>query len=175
VRRSVANNLNDISKDNPDIVLEVLESWQSGGTDEIRRITSHALRTLIKQGHPEALELLGYPSHPAVSVRKLTVAPPAIPMGEKVTFSFEIASLSDQPQNLMIDYVVHLMRANGKQTPKVFKLTKKTLQPGQLMQITRQHSFAPITTRKYYPGEHAIEPKINGQLFERAEFVLRAE
>jgi 3-methyladenine DNA glycosylase AlkC len=175
VRRSVANNLNDISKDNPDIVLEVLARWQTDGTDEIRRITSHALRTLIKQGHPEALELLGYPSHPAIAVRNMTVEPATILMGEKVTLSFEIASLGDQPQNLMIDYVVHLMRANGKQTAKVFKLTKRTLQPGQVLQITRQHSFAPVTTRKYYPGEHAIEPKINGRLFERAEFVLRQE
>ncbi len=173
VRRSVANNLNDISKDNPDMVLEVLERWQTDATDEIHRITSHALRTLVKQGHPEALELLGYPSQPAVGVRKLTVEPASIQMGETVTFSFEVASLSDQPQNLMIDYVVHLMRANGKQTPKVFKLTKKSLQPGQVLQITKQHSFAPVTTRKYYPGEHAIEPKINGRLFERAEFVLR--
>jgi hypothetical protein len=105
-------------------------------------------------------------------VRYLTVEPKTVPLGGKVTFSFEIESLSDEPQNLMIDYVVHLMRANGRLTPKVFKLTKKTIQPGEVLHITKRHSFAAVTTRKYYPGEHAIEPKINGKLFERAGFVL---
>jgi len=172
VRRSVANNLNDISKDNPDLVIKVLRRWQAHDTEEIRRITSHALRTLIKAGHPDALELLGYPADPAIGVRYLTVEPKTIPLGGKMTFSFEIESLSDEPQNLLIDYVVHLVRANGRLTPKVFKLTKKTIQPGEVLQITKRHSFEPVTTRKYYPGEHAIEPKINGKLFERAVFVL---
>ncbi|MDY7041298.1 MAG: DNA alkylation repair protein [Chloroflexota bacterium] len=173
VRRSVANNLNDISKDNPDVVIEVLQRWQADGTAEIQWITGHALRTLVKKGHSEALELLGYPSDPAIAVRNPTVEPEIVPMGGKVTVSFEIESLSDQPQDLMIDYVVYLMRANGKQTPKVFKLTKKTLQPGEVLPITKNHSFAPVTTRKYYPGEHAIEPKINGKLLGRVEFVLQ--
>jgi 3-methyladenine DNA glycosylase AlkC len=172
VRRSVANNLNDISKDHPEVVINVLRRWQVYDTEEIQWITSHALRTLLKKGHPDALELLGYPSDPAIAVRNLTVEPEVVPMGGKVTFSFEVESLSAQPQNLMIDYVVHLMRANGKQTPKVFKLTKKTLQPGKVLPIAKKHSFAPVTTRKYYPGEHAIEPKINGKLFERVGFVL---
>jgi 3-methyladenine DNA glycosylase AlkC len=172
VRRSVANNLNDISKDNPDVVIDVLRRWQELENEEIRWTTSHALRTLIKQGHPDALELLGYPSQPQIAIRNLTIEPDVVPMGSNLTISFAIESLSDRPQNLMIDYVVHLMRKNGKQTPKVFKLSKKTLPPGEVLHITKKHSFAPVTTRKYYPGAHAIEPKVNGQLFERIEFVL---
>jgi 3-methyladenine DNA glycosylase AlkC len=172
VRRSVANNLNDIAKDNPQVVLDVLRRWQTIETAEMRRITSHALRTLVKQGHPEALELLGYPRDPAIVVRNLSIEPRTVPLGGQVTFSFDIVSLCDEPQNLMIDYVVYLLRANGKLTPKVFKLSKKRIDPGEVLTITRRHSFRPVTTRKYYPGEHAIEPKINGRLFERAGFVL---
>ncbi len=172
VRRSVANNLNDISKDNPGVVIDVLRRWQAHDTQEIRQITSHALRTLLKAGHPDALELLGYPSAPAIAVRNLIVEPQTIPMGGSVTFSFDVESLGEGPQSLMIDFVVHLMRANGKQTPKVFKLSKKTIQPGEVLHIAKKFSFAPVTTRKYYPGEHAIAPKINGQVFERIEFVL---
>ena len=172
VRRSVANNLNDISKDNPDVVIEVLRRWQAHDSEEIRSITGRALRTLIKAGHPDALELLGYPAEPAIGVRYLTVEPKTVPIGSKVTFSFEIESLSNEPQNLMIDYVVYLMRANGRLTPKVFKLTKRTIQPGEVILITKKHGFEPVTTRKYYPGEHAIQPKINGRLFGRAGFVL---
>lgn len=172
VRRSVANNLNDISKDNPDVVLDLLRRWQAHDTEQIRWITNHALRTLLKKGRPEALELLGYPSEPAIAVHNLTIEPEAISIGENVTLSFDIESLSNRPQTLMIDYVVHHMKANGELSPKVFKLTKKTLQPGQILHITKRHSFAPVTTRRYYPGQHAIEPKINGKLFERAGFVL---
>lgn len=175
VRRSVANNLNDISKDNPGVVIDVLRRWQADTSDQIRWITSHALRTLIKQGHPAALEMLGYPSGAAVAIRNFTIEPEIVPFDGSLTFSFEIESESDQPQNLMIDYVVHLMRANGKQTPKVFKLAKKTIEPGETLAISRNHSFAPVTTRTYYPGEHAIELKINGQLFGRTAFMLDAE
>jgi hypothetical protein len=89
-----------------------------------------------------------------------------------VTFSFDIESTAQESQDLMIDYVVYLMRANGKQTPKVFKLSKRTIQPGEVIRLERKISFKPVTTRKYYPGEHAVEPKINGQSFGRIEFVV---
>jgi hypothetical protein len=150
----------------------VLRRWQKDNTEEIQRITGHALRTLLKKGDPEALELLGYPSEPAIAVRHVTVAPVTIPLGGEVKLSFEVESLSEKAQNLMIDYVVHHMRANGQLFPKVFKLTKKALEPGQVLRIAKVHSFRPVTTRRYYPGRHAIQPKINGKLFERVEFHL---
>ena len=139
----------------------------------MRWITGHALRTLIKQGHPRALALLGYPSDAQIAVQNLAVEPQSIQIGGKVTLSFDIESLAGEPLNLMIDYVVYHMRANGKLSPKVFKLTKRTIRPGEVLHIKRRHSFAPVTTRRYYPGEHAIEPKINGRLFGRAGFVLK--
>jgi 3-methyladenine DNA glycosylase AlkC len=169
VRRSVANSLNDISKDNPGVVLDLLHRWQSGANDDVRWITGHALRTLVKQGHPGALALLGYPSDAEIAVHNLTVEPQAITMGDKVTLSFDVESRADEPLNLMVDYVVYHMRANGKLSPKVFKLTKKVIEPGKMLHIEREHSFAPVTTRRYYPGEQAI----NGQLFGRVGFELK--
>ena len=94
-------------------------------------------------------------------------------MGGQVCLSFEIVSTGDAPQTLMIDYVVHLVRARGQRTPKVFKLTVKTIQPGEALRITKNVSFRPVTTRRYYPGEHAIEAKINGQVYGRVTFTLR--
>jgi len=177
VRKSMANNLNDISKDNPDVVLDLLREWQADAADDVRRevrwISSHALRTLVKQGHPQALALLGYPSDAKIAVQYVVAQPQSIQIGDEITLSFDIESLADDPLNLMIDYVVYHMRANGKLTPKVFKLTKRTIQPGEVLHVERKHSFAPVTTRRYYPGEHAIEPKINGKLFGRAGFVLK--
>jgi 3-methyladenine DNA glycosylase AlkC len=172
VRKSVANNLNDISKENPDVVLDLLRRWQTEATEEIHWITGHALRTLVKQGHPQALALLGYGSADDIAVHNLAVEPRSIQVGDKVTLFFDIESLADEPLNLMIDYVVYHMRANGTLSPKVFKLTKRTIQPGEVLHIERKHSFAPVTTRKYYPGEQALEPKINGALFGRVGLVL---
>ena len=172
VRRSVANNLNDVSKDNPGVVIDVLRRWQACDTDEVRWVIKHALRTLLKAGHPAALEMLGYSPDPAIVVRNLSVEPQTVPMGGNLALSFDVESASDEPQDLMIDFVVHLMRANGKHTPKVFKLSKKTIHPGQVLHVAKKFSFAPVTTRRYYPGEHAIEPKINGRVFGRVGFVL---
>jgi 3-methyladenine DNA glycosylase AlkC len=161
VRRSVANNLNDISKENPEIVLDVARRWHAEGGIQIEWVVKHGLRTLVKKGHPKALALLGY-GPAAIDVRNLTVEPASIAQGGEVTFSFDVESMSDEPQELMIDFIVHLVRARGQRTPKLFKLAKRTLQPGEVLCIEKVFSFRPVTTRKYYPGEHAIEPQING-------------
>jgi len=174
VRRSVANNLNDISKDHPDVVLDLLRRWNAAepGDEHIEWITNHALRTLIKAGDVQALELLGYPADPQIVVRNVRVKPQRIAIGEVVTLTYELESTGDKEQRLMVDYVVYLMRANGRQTAKVFKHKKIPLQPGQVVQIQKKQSFRPVTTRKYYPGAHAIAPQINGRLFERVDFEL---
>jgi hypothetical protein len=138
----------------------------------VRWITRHALRTLVKQGHPGALALLGYPTGAEIAVRNLAVEPQSINIGDDITLSFDVESLAEEPLNLMVDYVVYHMRANGTHSPKVFKLTKKRIQPGEVLHVEKLHSFAPVTTRKYYPGEHAIEPKINGKLWGRVQFGL---
>jgi len=147
VQRSVANNLNDISKDNPEIVLRVLRGWQSEGDAEMQQLINHALRTLVKMGHPGALDLLGYSPEPAIQVEALKLEPVQLRIGESIYFSLEIHSIAEIPQKLMIDYVVYLMRASGKQTQKVFKLTKREIDAGESIQIKKKHSFAPVTTR----------------------------
>lgn len=172
VRRSVANNLNDIAKDNPDAVLDVARRWQMQDSPEMQALIRHALRTLIKKGDYAALELLGYGGNGQVAVKDLTIQPGQIAIGDSLTFSFVIVSHADKPQNLMIDYIVCLMRSNGKQTPKVFKLNKVRIAPGETLTIKRKHSFKPVTTRRYYPGEHAIIIQINGKQFDPAVFTV---
>jgi 3-methyladenine DNA glycosylase AlkC len=174
VRRSVANNLNDISKDNPDVVLDQLRRWNAAEADdkEISWITGHALRTLVKAGDVEALELLGYPAEPQIVVRDVRVEPQRVAIGNHVTLSYELESTGQSDQKLMVDYVVYLLRANGRQTAKVFKHKKITIEPDQVLRIEKKQSFRPVTTRKYYPGAQAIAPQINGRLFDRVEFEL---
>jgi 3-methyladenine DNA glycosylase AlkC len=174
VRRSVANNLNDIAKDNPDVVVEILRAWQKSRDKDTQWLINHASRTLIKQGHREALALLGYPPNPAITVQNLRLGSSAVNLGEVLCFSFEIESVANESQNLMIDYVIHHMKANGKLAPKVFKLTSKKLKAGETVRLSKKHSFKLINTRVYYPGWHKVGVQVNGQVLAEADFELRS-
>ena len=175
VRRSVANNLNDITKDNPQVALDLLKRWNQTGSPEIEKITKHALRSLIKKGDPQALELLGFSSTAEVNVSTLQLSTESIKMGESIELTFEIESTASEEQNLVIDYIVHLVRSKGKTSQKVFKLGQRILAPGEKVRMRKNHSFAAVTTRKYYPGVHKIELQINGQKIAAAEFLLEEE
>jgi 3-methyladenine DNA glycosylase AlkC len=172
IRRSVANNLNDISKDNPEFVLKIMKKWRDPRNEERSKLINHALRTLVKSGHPQALELLGFSSNPEIEVHNIKVEPEQIELGEDVLFSFEILSTSDHEQHLIVDYLVHFLKANGKHTPKVFKLSNKILKPTERIKITRKHGIKPITTRKYYPGVQFFQPQINGHVFGKVKVEL---
>jgi 3-methyladenine DNA glycosylase AlkC len=172
VRRSVANNLNDIAKDNPHLVIETLREWQKIDDEGTQWLIRHAARTLLKQGNKEALALLGYPPQSAITAQNLRLENPVINMGEDLVFSFNIQSQADAPQNLMVDYVIHFMKANGKLAPKVFKLTKKQIAPGETLTISKKHPIKPITTRVYYAGRHQLAIQINGEIGGKVDFEL---
>lgn len=162
VRRSVANNLNDIAKDNPDLVVKTLRRWRSIDDEGTQWLIRHAARTLVKQGNKEALTVLGFEPKIKIAVSKIRLDKATVKFGGEVTFSFEVGSQSKQAQNLVIDYVIHHVKANGKRAPKVFKLTQKRLEAGETILLSKRHSFRPISTRRYYAGEHQITIQING-------------
>ena len=173
VRRSVANNLNDIAKDNPDVVVETLSGWQkTNPSKEMDWVISHSLRTLLKDGHPGALRLMGYDSNIEISVSEIHLSDENPAIGDEINFSFTVTSLEDTASKVMIDYIVYFMKANGKQAPKVFKAAKKTLAAGETITITKKHSFQQRSTRKHYAGAHSLEVQINGKKYTRADFEL---
>jgi len=173
VRRSVANNLNDIAKDHPQLVVETLKRWKNINNKGTLWIISHASRTLLKQGLPEALDLLGYPTDIQISVDNLILNKAECKMGDEIEFSFELISKASKEQNLMIDFVVHYMKANGKTAPKVFKLSKKILPAEGRFSFKKKLSFKAITTRKYYAGLHEIEIQVNGKRYNKLKFLLK--
>lgn len=173
VRRSVANNLNDIAKDHPDLVVKTLRRWNNIKEEGTQWLIRHAARTLIKQGNKDVLTVLGYSPKVEISVSRIKLDKPIVKMGESLNFSFEVHSTAQQTQTLVVDYVIHHVRANGKLTPKVFKLTNKTLEPGQTLKILKTHPFRFITTRKYYPGRHVLEIQVNGSSFGKTYFELK--
>ena len=170
VQKSVANHLNDYSKDHPDFVVGVISKWDSN--NKITKwIIGHGTRTLVKQGHQGCLKYLGFGGKPEVkAVIKLNKT--KLKMGEELSFDFIIESLAEMEQNLVIDYAIHFMKANGKNTAKVFKLTTKSLKPGALLQFTKKYKYQDLSTRKHYQGKHYLELLINGKSQGKAEFEL---
>ncbi|MEE4294420.1 MAG: hypothetical protein V2I79_10680 [Xanthomonadales bacterium] len=172
VRRSVANHLNDVSKDHPGRVVTVCRAWLKDAGPNRRRLVRHATRTLVKQGHPEVFGLLGFTQRPRVELLSLDVSPATIRMGDAVAIVFELRSRGKSEQKLVVDYAVHHVRADGKTKPKVFKYRSVNLAPGEAIRLRKVHAVRPVTTRRYYPGEHAVEVLVNGRALGRKPFVL---
>ncbi|MBC8407083.1 MAG: DNA alkylation repair protein [Planctomycetes bacterium] len=168
VRRSVANHMNDISKNHPQWMIAQLKKW--GGT-ELPWIR-HGLRTLVKSGHAEVWPLLGYAPDLKVKVVRFEVKPKQIRVGEEITViaEFELQQSTEAP--VVVDYGLHLVRANGSRSLKVFKWKNTTLSPKVSTSFKKRHSFKPVTTRKYYPGTHQLDVQINGRVLARVEFDL---
>ncbi|OUR95762.1 hypothetical protein A9Q84_14770 [Halobacteriovorax marinus] len=175
VRRSIANNLNDISKDNPQIVIRILEEWNKDRSSNMQWLIKHALRTLIKQGNTEALKILGFNKNFKATVKSLRLDDSKVKLGSSLNFGVEVESTSNQEQWLMIDYVIHHMKANGKLTPKVFKLRKVKIKAGEKIVFSKKHSIKEISTRKYYSGEHQVQLMINGNLYPKVKFELNCK
>lgn len=174
VRRSVANHLNDIAKDHPDLVADIAEDWMRGATPHRERLLRHACRTLIKKGHPKTLAIFAYES-PAVELTSLSIQPSAASLGQKLRFTAHLRSTSRNIQSLVVDYVLHFRKANGNRVGKVFKWKTTSIAPGETLALQRLHSIRPITTRKYYSGQQALSLRVNGQDFGFREFTLNAE
>lgn len=166
VRKSVANNLNDISKDNPAVVLDAVRKWTgiSPNTDWILR---HGCRTLIRKGNKEALELFGYASFEDMGVHiteaSISVEPVQVRIGESCELSYELNIPEGEPVHIRVEYAVDFIKANGKSSRKLFKLSDKTAAGGAHLAGSRTHSFANLTTRRHYPGEHRITLVVNGE------------
>lgn len=171
VRRSVANNLNDIAKDHPDVVAEIAEEWMQGASKEREKLIRHGCRTLIKNGHKKVLQVFGYES-PKIREVVVDVNVPELVFGNVLEFSLAVSSACEHDQALMIDYIVHHQKANGKTSPKVFKWSTRTLEADKALTLTKKHAVKKITTRVYYPGVHTVEVLVNGVSVGAADFNL---
>jgi 3-methyladenine DNA glycosylase AlkC len=162
VRRSVANNLNDISKDHPELVVEVAGRWWVDASEERRRLVKHALRTLVKAGDAGALALLGFSADSPVTLKRVTITPEVAAIGEKVKFEIEILNPSDHTAGALVDLRVHFVKASGSTSGKVFKGSQLEMGPGQSNTVRKSISLAQQSTRKHYPGMHRLEILLNG-------------
>lgn len=169
VRRSAANNLNDISKDHPAILIRIAEDWL-GKSQRTDWLIKHACRSLLKQGEPGLLRLFGFgePGHVRLEAFDLQNE---VNVGERLTFSFSLVTGQRSLGKLRIEYAIDFQKSNGQQTRKIFKVSESE-NAGSVKHIVRNHSFRPISTRTYYQGAHGLAVIVNGREMTSGSFQL---
>ena len=172
VRRSVANNLNDIGKDHPDVLVHTTARWRKGASPARLWIVGHALRSAVKRGEGGALAVLGFGKPAQVQVTATRISPERVAMGGQVEIAFDLTNPGLQTQAVMVDFCVHYVKASGQTRAKVFKLKSLNLAPGQTVALRKTLSLQERSTRKHYPGTHRVELVLNGQRQALGEFEL---
>lgn len=168
VRKSVANNLNDISKDHPDLILQTTQKW-IGEHRHTDWILKHGCRTLLKQAHPDILALFGFakPSHVELSLFNV---PTQTEIGASLKMTIALQTRQAKLGKLRVEVCLHYRRANDQLSHKRFKVIEGDY--GKRKKIEKQLSFRPLSTRHYYPGEHRLTLIINGQPMAEKSFEL---
>ncbi len=171
VRKSVANNLNDISKDHPELVLDICERWQdeSKNTDWIIK---HACRTLLKQGNKRAMLLFGFANPEQMQIENLKFSNYSPKIGDDISFSFDLNLKTKKKQKVRLEYIVHFVKKTGNTSPKVFQMKEVILAPG-IYPVQKKHSFADMSTRKHFAGEHKFQIVVNGEVKAEAIILLK--
>ena len=175
VVRSVANHLNDISKIDSTLVISTLNQWKASKkqkSQEMEYLITHALRTLLKNGDKQALELLGYTTNPSIEVSDFTLSHKSIKIGESLELEFAITAT--QKSQLLINYTLGFRTKSGKLSPKVYKIKKLTLQKDESITLYKKHLFKPaMSTRTFYSGEQQLLLQINGKVYANETFILK--
>lgn len=171
VKKSVANHLNDFSKDHPEFLIKVLNDWK---TDNIHTnwILKHASRTLLKQGNIKALAHFGIKENIALKLISFNITNQKINVGQNLKYNFSIQNTSKKTVSIRLEYAIYFKIANDKLSKKVFKISEKEIKANEVLNFEKQHSFKLLTTRKYHLGNHFIAIIINGKEFEKNKFVL---
>ncbi|MBT1703084.1 DNA alkylation repair protein [Chryseosolibacter indicus] len=171
VRRSVANNLNDIAKDHPEVVLEIVKRWQ-GTHPDTDKIIKHGCRTLLKKGHINALVLHGFNPKYKADIKSLNLSKKKVKIGDTLDFGFDFTNKEKQTSNFRLEYTIDFVTSSGKRSPKIFKIAENSFEPGKTVTIRRKQSFKDLTTRRHFKGKHMLSIVANGKKLASAEFMI---
>jgi 3-methyladenine DNA glycosylase AlkC len=172
VRRSVANNLNDIGKDNPDVLIETTQRWLQNATPERRWLVTHALRSALKRGDANALKVMGFGTQSHIEVCHVVIAPQHVYTGESVKIRFDVVNAGTETQRLLIDLGIYFVKRYGGNHRKVFKLKTVELAAAESIRLAKTISLQEMTTRTHYAGVHRVEAIVNGEPTPLGQFVL---
>ncbi|MES2676957.1 MAG: DNA alkylation repair protein [Pseudomonadota bacterium] len=172
-RRSVANNLNDIAKDHPEIALDLAQKWLKNADENLTRLVKHGLRGLLKKGDQRALRLFAIHSDHGATIElfaiKFDLQKNLVKVGENLSFSFRL--INQKKNKIRLEYAIYFLMKNGQYSKKIFQIVQKNLDEGKFI-FNKKHSFRVISTRKYYSGEHRLGLVLNGVEIETKIFNL---
>ena len=173
VRKSVANHVNDHSKNHPDLVVKKLLEWKKSHPDnaKVDWVIRHATRTLIKKGHQKAFALHGVDSG-LVEVIKQRIITKKVDLGQVLKVEVEFQNKGKKKLKIILDHEVHLLKANSKHNIKCFKGKSMELMPSEVRVVEFNIPLRPVTTRTYYSGKHFWNIKVNGKSEEKLAFTL---
>jgi 3-methyladenine DNA glycosylase AlkC len=172
VRRSVANNLNDIGKDHPELLVDTARRWMADADDARRWLIRHALRSAVKRGDPGALAVLGFQGEGSIEIEAVDITPARVRIGESVRISMTVSTHDTTSVAVNVDLRIHFVKANGTTSPKVFKLRSLELSPGVSTRLSKLVSLRQHTTRTHHPGDHRVEAIVNGAARPIGSFVV---
>ena len=162
VRRSVANNLNDIAKDYPQVVLDTVEKWR-GISAETDWVIRHGSRTLLKRANTDSLQSFGFQSVTPVEIYDLILDISVVTIGGDLTFGFNLKNTSNtEGVKIRLEFGVDYVKANGKTSRKIFQITERIFAENEVWACRKKLSFKDLTTRKHYLGTHSIAIIVNG-------------
>ena len=173
VRKSVANNLNDISKDHPEIVLNLLSKWKKNQAQNMQRLIKHGLRTLLKQGNKSALQLINIDCNNLsenFAIQSFALQKAVVKVSEDLKFDFVLENQAPN-HKIRLEYAVYFLKQNGSLAKKIFQITTKNFTEG-VFAFSKKHSFRDLSTRKHNAGKHLISLVINGVELDKKEFQL---
>ena len=171
VRKSVANHLNDHSKDNTDFMLQILKGWDKSNP-HTAWIVKHASRSLIKKGNANSLALFDFEKDPKVKIKNFKILKPKIKLGQNLEFSFDLLSEKTKTQKLVVDYIIHYQKKGKELSAKVFKLKEPELKAKESIHISKKQMIKDFSTRKHFAGEHFLEIQVNGKVLNKLKFNL---
>lgn len=171
VRKSVANHLNDISKDSPDYARALASTWDHNNP-LTAWIIKRGCRSLIRKGDKHTLSLLGIGKKAHVTIGKFVIDKKKIKLNERLVFEFDLAATHQDTQKLIIQFCIHYVKQSGERLPKVFHLKELMLKPGERIHLKKSHRFQDFTTRKHFSGEHIVEIIVNGDVMIHEKFLF---
>ena len=175
VRRSVANHLNDIGKDHPELLTGLARQWLDDAPVPATRqsLLRHALRTAIKRGDAQALALFGHGQVSPLQVHSASIRPSTARIGESVTVRCQLHNPTAQAASALADWRVFYVKANGTLSPKVFKGSTLQVEAHSSVAIEKTLSLRQMSTRTHHPGRHTVEIALNGHVQPLGHFDLQ--
>lgn len=171
VQKSVANHINDHSKNHADWVVKRLKPWKKSASNSVEWIIRHGTRTLIKKGHAGVLALHGIETVDFENVR-IKILTPKVKVGQALEIELGLTNPLKRELRVIVDCQILFLKANGAHIPKVFKGKTVDLAPNEKRKLNLTLPLRSVTTRRYYSGRHGCALLINGSLQKTQWFEL---